>query len=246
MSNRFHTEQELPATGESLLLDPDESHHLLKVMRIRTGTRIRVFGLGREAWATVIGSAGKTAEVRIDECCHPPAPPRLGFHAVIPWLRGGKTEWAAQKLTELGVRSTRLYHARREVVHGSKDKLDRMRRVVIDACKQCERADVPAVTEADSVGEAVSAGWPNSSFRVLLHERSGGRLLGDALRQLQSAGGFPGDIVCASGPEGGFDPAELEFGGAPPEFVSLGPRILRADTAPLVAMSIALTVGNEL
>ena len=143
MSNRFYVEQPLPARGEVLLLDVEESHHLLKVMRCRPGDRIRVFHDGREAWAALLGQQSKQAQLQIQDPIEPPAPTRLGFHAIVPMLRGGKTEWIAQKLTEMGIRSLCIFHGRREVVQGSADKLPRLKKVVIEACKQCERADIP-------------------------------------------------------------------------------------------------------
>ena len=246
MSNRFYVEQPLPSRGKVLLLDAEESHHLLKVMRCRPGDRIRVFHNGCEAWAALLGQEGKQARLEIQESVQPPAPARLGFHAIIPMLRGGKTEWIVQKLTELGVRSICVFHGRREVTQGSADKLSRLRKVMIEACKQCERADIPGIAESDSLRNAFVMYKDLNAFPVLLHEREGGLYLGTRLRELFETGQFPPNIVCASGPEGGFDPAELQFDEPQPEFVTLGARILRADTAPLVAFAAALAIGNEL
>src|SRR5262245_349037 len=105
MSQRFYAGRELPPTGELLLLDHEGSHHLIKVMRFRPGDRVRLFYGGREAWASFVGVEGRQARLKMEDSLVPPPPTSLAFHAIIPWLRGGKTETIVQKLTEMGVRS---------------------------------------------------------------------------------------------------------------------------------------------
>ena len=138
------------------------------------------------------------------------------------------------------------FHARREVMQASKDKKAHLQKVVIEACKQCERADLPDLADAASLQEAFAGRSTDQCHRIILHERERGSLLGQRLRQLMEGVQGPHEITCASGPEGGFDPAELEFESGGPEFVSLGPRILRAETAPIVAMAVSFAVGGEL
>jgi 16S rRNA (uracil1498-N3)-methyltransferase len=246
MSQRFYAGRDLPAPGESLVLNDEESHHLLKVMRFRVGSRVRLFFRGKEAWASIVAQEGRYARLHIEESINPPPPPKIRYHAIIPWLRGGKTDAIAQKLTEMGVQSICTFHARREVMQASKDKSAHLQKVVVEACKQCERADVPDLMDAGSVQEAFAARTFSSGPRIILHERQGVRLLGETLRQHSNEKEFPRDVACASGPEGGFDPLELEFGFEPPELVSLGPRILRAETAPIVAMAVTFAAGGEL
>jgi 16S rRNA (uracil1498-N3)-methyltransferase len=184
--------------------------------------------------------------LHIQEAISPPPHPQIRYHAIIPWLRGGKTDGIAQKLTEMGVQSICTFHARREVMQASKDKKNHLQKVVIEACKQCERADVPDLADAASLQEAFALRSPDNCHRIILHERERASLLGQSLRQHTEGTHGPPEIICASGPEGGFDPAELEFESARPEFVSLGPRILRAETAPIVAMAVTFAVGGEL
>lgn len=246
MSDRFHIGAVQVNSGERVELCPEESRHLLRVMRARAGAVVGLFGGGREYQARLCGEGSPAVLEIISEI---PALPEPGISvtAAIPWIKGGRTELVIQKLTELGVHGFIVFHALREVVRADTGKLMRLRRVVLEACKQSGRANVPLVVEAaDLVDVFQSAGiGPGASF--LLHEQERVLLFTDALR---AAGVGPGGksppILVASGPEGGLDPAETGRAREHCTPVTLGARILRAETAPVAAMVAALAVAGEM
>jgi len=166
------------------------------------------------------------------------------MHFALPWIKGGKTEFLVQKLTELGAAGVMVYHARREVARGDDSKIERLARVAIEACKQCERVDVPQISSAASLEAAVRRYEQQvpGGFKWLLHERQGQRLLSQAF----AAAAQPiASVFIASGPEGGFHPEEIEPVADAMEFISLGPRILRAETAPLAAAAAVLALSGN-
>lgn len=246
MSTRYYYSGEEPLEpGVSVELDADESRHLVKVMRARVGDSLVVFGRAGQFHATVTELISSSrASVTIGDPLPGVPPPSVDVTLLVPWIKGGKTEWVVQKLTELGARNIIVFRAVREVARGDDDKLARLRRVAVDACKQCERANVPSVVLAGTLAEAVkSCSDIPAEARFILHERIVG------LRLSQAAGEFAArgrPIMLASGPEGGWDPDETAAVGEGATLVSLGPRILRADTAPLVAMAALLTLAGEM
>jgi 16S rRNA (uracil1498-N3)-methyltransferase len=247
MSLRFYAGKQILQQGESILLDEGESHHLLKVMRLHAGADIRVFTQGFEHQATVVGREGHQARVAVGEQCHGTAASlAVGVTAAIPWIRGGKTEVVVQKLTELGITTIVIYHAVREVVKADSSKLERLQRTAIEACKQCERADVPELLLADTAAHAVRLAEIPTSQCFLLHERSNANLLSTAIKHEMDSGRTFRTIAFMSGPEGGFHPSEVETLRNIATSVSLGPRILRAETAPVVAAAIVLSAFGEM
>ncbi len=230
-----------------LALDSGESHHLLRVMRAQPGHALRVFGGGLEFSAVLSEARGKTAVVKLLTPVAPVPEPCVAMTFAVPWLKGDHAELVVRKLTELGAAQILFYDARREVARGDGRKAERMQKIAVEACKQCGRAVVPPVCAAGPVAAAVrSAGVPVGRC-FLLDESEHGLLLTPALERAglgRGASGFR--VLVASGPEGGFDPAERAgiAGLAVP--VSLGARILRAETAPLAAAAVILSLAGEL
>ena len=102
MAERFHVETSGLSSGDVVALDREESHHLLKVMRVRPGQAVRVFGAGREYEAVLTGTQDGKAVVELRREIPVLTPPLLRLVFALPWLKGGKTEYMVQKLTELG------------------------------------------------------------------------------------------------------------------------------------------------
>lgn len=257
MAERFHCPDTPLALGALIELGEDESHHLLRVMRARTGQPLRVFSAGREFAAVLDHVNGRRAVARLESEITPPPPPAFHMTFALPWLKGGRTEILIQKLTELGAASFVIFAARREVARPEASKLDRLGRTAVEACKQCERADPPAVTLAAGLREALEAFPCGPERRLVLAERRHpeGRLLSQALAALADpaapvsaadAPGARGRLLVASGPEGGFHPEEMALAESLATPVSLGPRILRAETAPLAAAAAILAAGGDL
>jgi len=249
MSERFHIGNQHVEIGMLLSLDEEESHHLAKVMRIRTGATVRLFGSGRE-YSAVVREVSR--RVRVEVVAEHPAvsPPRISLTLAIPLLRGGRTEFLIQKLTELGADRLIVYHAERQVVRPDPEKLERLRRIAIESCKQCERAQVPCVGALANLREVLSTHLPIGGLRVVAVERSDAQrmsaVLHTWLRQFAANETQRPACLIATGPEGGFSAAELAACQGRAQCVSLGPRILKADTAPIVGAVLALAAVEEM
>lgn len=227
-------------TDGPVTLDPSESHHAVKVMRIREGDRVKVFdGRGREAEGRVSEAKGKhltlTLESRVE---HPE--PALRLTLVQALLRETKMDFVFQKATELGATKILPLSTEHGVVRLKTEqlagKIERWRTIVLNAAKQCGTCWLPEVDAVAGLGQAASV---MASHELVLM----GALTNDA-RPLKEVLAAPESrkaksVAILVGPEGDFSPEEtrtfLQVGAVP---VSFGPRTLRAETAALYALSI--------
>ena len=244
MADRFHAELSSAAPGALVSLDRAESHHLVRVMRAGDGSRLRVFGGGREFEAVLRRADPAGAGVELLEERPALQPPRMRCSAAIPWLKSGNTDFLVEKLCELGVAGIVVFRSRREVAHGDEARLAKLGRTALEACKQCGRADVPPVTGADSLQAAVAVSGVPASRALVMYEQSTGTLLSCAVTRAGDPAVSP--WLLASGPEGGFHADEIAAVADSATVVTLGPRILRAETAPLAAVSAMLALGGDL
>jgi 16S rRNA (uracil1498-N3)-methyltransferase len=218
-------------------LEGTEAHHLVHVLRIGLGDMVRLFdGRGGEAAATVTGCAAGTVELTVGELQVEIDDGReVILAAAVP--KGDRFGWMIEKATELGVARFVPLITERSVVIPGQGKLDKMRRTIVEASKQCGR---PRLMEL-----AVPALW--SEFV--------GTLLGPSAGWVADPAGEPfdapdmtltGPVVAAIGPEGGLTSAELELAvGAGAKLISLGPRILRIETAALALAALLTCPGTS-
>jgi 16S rRNA (uracil1498-N3)-methyltransferase len=154
-------------------------------------------------------------------------------------------EWAIEKATELGVAAIAPVVARRSEKHlaqAAAKRVDRWRRIVQEAAQQSRRSDVPVVHDPISLAEHVKAA--SSATRIVLAEQERTTTLRAALEEAATAAGaeLP-TLELAIGPEGGWAPEEEAlFDANGWRAVSLGPRILRAETAAIAALAVAAAV----
>lgn len=238
MADRFYFGLTVPAIGERVQLSPDESQHLTRVMRVRVGEPVIVFGGGREFAGILTSASARAALVEIQEERPALPPPKLHVTSIIPSLKGGKTELLLQKLTEMGVAGFTVFRAEREIAKSESARIQKLQRVVIEACKQCGRSDVPCVSVASCMASAFDTSLPG----FVLYEEATERfapLIATAV--LASS-----HVQIATGPEGGITPAEIASVSSFAKVVSLGSRILRAETAPTVAATIALVASGDI
>lgn len=231
--------------GDELVLSPDESHHVLKVLRAQPGAQVRVFGDGVEASAVLVSTANRQAAVRIQALLEIPAKPDVEMHFAVPWIKGGKTELVVQKLTELGASALIVYSATREVAKGDLGKLERLARVALEACKQCERCSLPKIVHAGSLKEALESSGIPISQRIVLYERERSAAFDKVLNSALAAA-KERCVLIASGPEGGFAPEELAACEGMATLAGFGPLILRAETAPVAAAAAILALTGNL
>lgn len=244
MADRFYAGTEPLVAGCERQLSEEESHHLVRVMRARSGDTVRIFGGGTEAEAELSQANQRAAVLRVVQLVPsvPACSVRMTF--IVPWIKGGKTEHVLEKLTELGAAQFIVYAAEREVAKGSGGKLEKLARRTIEACKQCERADVPELAEATSLNDALKIAALPKANSLVLFERERGQEFGGVVRAALAANDSR-TIAIASGPEGGFASGEIESVENLAEIVGFGPRILRAETAPIAAAAAVLALAGE-
>lgn len=236
------------AEGE-LRLSGEEHHYLMRVRRIRVGERVELFdGAGAVAEAAVEAVSGEETALRVGEVRREAAA-RAQLTSVIPLLKGERMDQCVEKLVEVGCDRIVLWEAERAVVRLEKDKraarLERIKAQVVAAVRQCGRATIPEVegiwTLKEVVEWASDAASPAGSRRVVLEP--GGRRLrvtpGEGAEGEQGGQGGASAAVLVSGPEGGLGEKELRMlEEAGFERASLTETVLRAETAPVVAVAI--------
>jgi len=209
----------------------DQSRYLTQVMRLGVGDDLLVFN-GRDGeWrATVLEVLKKGVILKAQEQTRPQIfGPDLEL--IVAVVKKARVETIVEKAAELGVRRVRLVITRR--TNTDRIRLDRLDAIAEEAAEQTGRLDVPTVDDPVKL-EAVLDGWESGRGLMFCDETGGAPAMG----ALTAAG--PGPWAILIGPEGGFSPEEGERLRALPyaTAVSLGPRILRADTAAITAMSL--------
>ena len=218
--------------GEGLRLSPGEGqvHYLLHVMRAKMGDRLSLFN-GRDGeWLARIAEISKRGctlecERRIEPQSDVP-----DLWLVFAPIKKTPADYLTQKATELGVRLLQPVITRRTVVH--RVNVERMHANATEAAEQSGRLTVPEVREPVSL-DALLAHWPRERRVLFCDEAGDAPHIADALHQASDC-----RWAIITGPEGGFDPVERSVLRANSFVtpVSLGSRILRADTAALAAL----------
>ncbi|MEB3195756.1 MAG: 16S rRNA (uracil(1498)-N(3))-methyltransferase [Candidatus Sericytochromatia bacterium] len=230
-----HLRLEPSGSGEAHLAG-DDARHAVRVLRLKVGDAVTLLdGAGREMKAVLRSEGLPEVRLEITAVRHHDLPARR-LVLVQALAKGDKFDWIVQKATELGVWAIQPVATRHSVVKldadGAAHKRQRWQAIAREAAEQCERLDVPNVWPPMSL-----ASWrkPAGAICLQLAERTQGHSLSDALVTLTDA---PSLCLCV-GPEGGWAPEDL-VGLAPnePLPVSLGPYILRTETAGLAALAV--------
>jgi 16S rRNA (uracil1498-N3)-methyltransferase len=231
---RLYVTAEL-GTGIAVPADEGQAHYLLHVMRAKTGQRVSLFN-GRDGeWLAEIAAAKRGVTLT---CLKQTAP-----QAEVPdlWLlfapvKKTPADYLVQKAAELGVSRLQPVFTRRTIV--SRINPERLLANAVEAAEQSGRLSVPEIGEAAKLEKILTA-WPKQRRLYFCDEG------GDARPLAEVAGPAPAAIL--TGPEGGFGPAERAALRALPFVtpVTLGPRILRADTAALAALAIWQSVKGD-
>jgi 16S rRNA (uracil1498-N3)-methyltransferase len=229
------------ALGEGVRVTPDDgqAHYLLHVMRAKVGDRVSLFNGSDGEWLTRIAEAGKRGCTL--ECerltARQTGVPDLWL--VFAPVKKTPADYLTQKATELGVRALQPVITRRTIV--TRVNLERMRANAVEAAEQSGRLDVPEIREPLAFDKLLAA-WPQERRILFCDEAGEAPPIAEALRAAPD-----GPWAVFTGPEGGFDPAERLTLRALPFVtpVSLGLRILRADTAALSALSVWQAVKGD-
>jgi len=237
---RVYVDQDLVA-GQTLALPPRPAQHLIQVLRLRPGDRLLVFnGDGRDFPALVLSAQRLGVQVRLETPGTPEPEPPLRIHLGIGITKGDRMDFALQKAVELGVAAISPLFAGRAVVRLEGERLakrlEHWRGVMIAACEQSGRRRLARLNPAQPLEAWLRQGHP---YPLLLDHR--------ATQSLPSLAAPGPALTLLIGPEGGLAPAERELAyEAGFTGVSLGPRILRAETAPLAALAIVQALWGDL
>jgi len=216
------------AEGARVTLEGAPAHYLGNVLRLQAGAQVKLFDDRTGEWLAELEAVGRK---RISAAIRERLRPREDVPDL--WLlfapiKRGRIDWLVEKATELGVKRLMPVLTRRTVV--DKLNLERLRAHAIEAAEQCERTALPEL-EAPAALDKVLAGWP-AERRLYFADEGGGAPLAEAAEA--------GPAAILIGPEGGFTDEERSAIRAVAQArpVSLGPRILRADTAAVAAVSV--------
>ena len=224
-----------PLAGGDVALPAQITRQATAVLRLRTGEPVVVFDGSGGEWTAELRVSGRTATARLLEERFPAREPEVHVTLAQAVLKADRFEWVLQKGTELGVGAFHPLLTRRTVAGGA-GRLDRWRRIVIEAAEQCGRCRVPDVSPPRALGDVLARPGP----AVLLWEGERRRPFAAALAAALALAPAGGGVRLLVGPEGGFEPDEVRAAlaaGAIP--ASLGPRILRAETAALAAATLS-------
>lgn len=218
--------------GAEIALDEGQSRYLAAVMRLSPGDMLLAFN-GRDGeWRTGVASVSKRAVTIAPHEQVRPQTPGPDLDLVIALVKRARLETIVEKAAELG--AARVRPVITERTNADHTRVDRLQAIATEAAEQTGRLDVPHVAEPVKL-ERLIAGWEADRKLLFCDEAGDARPVLDALR-----GGVGGPWAILIGPEGGFSPAERNMlrslAYATP--ATLGPRILRADTAAISALTL--------
>jgi 16S rRNA (uracil1498-N3)-methyltransferase len=215
--------------GREIALGEAQSHYLANVLRAEAGETLRVFDGVNGEWRADVTKISRKAVVLTARAQTRQQAPEPDAWLCFALLKRAKTDMVVEKATELGVSVIQpIITARTNADHVN---LERLRAIAVEAAEQCERLEVPEIRPPVPLARLI-ADWPAARPLFIADERRTGTLLG----------GAGGPVALMTGPEGGFTEAELEAIGRTPQVtrVSLGARILRAETAAIAGLALLL------
>lgn len=234
---RLYSAQKLAERAE-YALEQDQAHYVRDVMRLKPGDPLRLFNATDGEWLAYLTEATrKVVNLRLEKkLAEVSPPPDIDF--IFAPLKHARLDYLVQKATELGARRLCPVVTGRTIVE--RVNLERMRANAVEAAEQCNLVFVPEVTEPQKLDRLLQ-GWDPKRTLIYCDERAEGQ---DTLAALQ---GLKLPAALLVGPEGGFT-AEEQAGLRRLSFVtaiSLGPRIMRADTAGTAALALVqATLGD--
>jgi 16S rRNA (uracil1498-N3)-methyltransferase len=237
-SQRLFVEHPL-AEGAQITCTPEQASYLRSVLRLGEGDEILIFN-GRDGeWRARLEEAGKRGAVLEARSLVRGQTGGPDLHYLFAPLKRARLDYMVQKATEMGV--ARLVPAITRHTVAERVNLERMRANAIEAAEQCGILRVPDIAEPIKLPALLSA-WDASRRLIFCDE---GAEQASPLAALSELG--PGPTALLIGPEGGFSPDERALIRARPEttVISLGPRILRADTAAVAALALVNAVLGD-
>lgn len=223
-------------SSDTALVDGEAHHHLFKVKRLQAGERLRVIdGKGHARWAQITGIDKRAARLALGDAA-PANEPELAVELFVAAPKPDRASWLVEKVTELGVVAIHFISTEREARSVKGSQLARLRRIAVSAVEQSGRSLVPALTIAGGLRETIAGARAAGQTIAVLDA------CGETACPIAAAAGHIGLLV---GPEGGWSPEECDLfrdRQVPPW--SLGPTVLRVETAAVVAAGLVLCGGG--
>jgi 16S rRNA (uracil1498-N3)-methyltransferase len=221
------------AEGASLELDGGQANYLGNVLRLIAGSEVLLFDGASGEWLARIAEASKKRMSLAVERQTRPLEQVPDLTLAFAPVKRAQVDWLVEKATELGVRRLQPVITQRTVVE--RVKLERLEAISIEAAEQCGRTLLPEIGEPVTLTAALKS----VQGRLYFADENGGEPMASVLR--------PGAATILTGPEGGFTPEEREAIRALPDTapITLGPRILRAETAALAAVSAYMALAGD-
>ncbi len=254
---RFYVPHREMKAGEMIRLSPRESHHLVRVLRLDCGTTVSLFnGRGKEVWGVVESANPTGATVRITQASHFTELSRetkTPVDLILPLLKAHKLEIALRMATEFGASGFWLFTSEHSVpipqAPGIENKLRRWEYVILEAVRLSGRTILPRLSAPSPLGLLLPE-LAHTHIIIFAYEGENLKKLSDILSTLCSPSGtnqVEQERVCiVTGPEGGFTPGEVDMARRCGAYLcSLGRCILRAETAPIAALSVMLAHFGE-
>ncbi|HEX6605136.1 MAG TPA: 16S rRNA (uracil(1498)-N(3))-methyltransferase [Sphingomicrobium sp.] len=221
--------------GARIELDAGPANYLGNVLRLKEGAQLLLFDGNSGEWLAAIADARKKRMTLLvqRQTRGPESIPDVWL-AFAP-VKRAQTDWLVEKATELGAARLIPVMTRRTVAE--RVRLDRLESIALEAAEQCGRTRLPDLAEALPLDRLLDT---RSTERTLYFaDEAGGEAAADAFK--------PGPALILTGPEGGFTDEERALVRAAPNSIaiSLGPRILRAETAALAALAAYMTVAGD-
>ncbi|CAD0184172.1 Ribosomal RNA small subunit methyltransferase E [Ruegeria sp. THAF57] len=227
---RLYVEHPL-GRGQSVDLTREQAHYLFGVMRLAVGGHVALFNGQDGEWLAQVAQAGKRGGVLtcLEQSKPLQLPPDLWL--IFAPIKKARTDFIVEKATEMG--AARILPVQTEFTNSERIRQDRLQAHAVEAAEQCGGTYVPEVADLQRLDRMLDT-WPEGRQLMFCDEAE----VGSALRLASQEKGQPWAILI--GPEGGFSDRERKrLTGLPyAHVVSLGPRILRADTAAVAALTM--------
>jgi 16S rRNA (uracil1498-N3)-methyltransferase len=230
------------AAGATLLLEPDQAHYLAHVLRLKAGDPLLVFNGTEGEWKARLGDTAKRRAFLTIETMVRPQPAPGNLHYLFSPLKRARLDYMVQKAVEMG--ASRLAPVMMRHTQAERVNVERMRANAVEAAEQCGVLALPEIAVPVNFDAAI-AGLSPSRHLVFCDEDAP---CADPVAALRAArGASPGGLAVIVGPEGGFADDERSALLRRPESsrIALGPRILRADTAAVAALSLVQAVLGD-
>jgi 16S rRNA (uracil1498-N3)-methyltransferase len=248
MTRRFYVDP--PALdSDNVTLDRGLAHRLSAVLRARAGDEATLFdGSGDDVRVRIDALSDRGGMATVIERRRGPAEPHIAVNLYQSITKGERFEWLLEKATEVGVRRFVPLLTARAVVRprGESAKTERWHRIVVEAAEQCERSSVPAVEAPQSFDDALA----NAPGILLLPFEAAGETAPNVQTALDAeidALFALGEVSIFIGPEGGYEAAEVaQAQAAGAAIVTMGERVLRSETAGLIAATLVMQAIGEM